>query len=173
MFKGLEPHNLDQVLELVAVWKNAFLKSPEYFNLSEDAQDESGPVILGFGEYMFSYRSLSPAEWAPDAAQECCLEDFPAHMIAEPNFFESVSPVLVAFFEFLGRERQYLQAKDLSERVSGLKDEITRLSEDPARWSKEKLLIMQATLDGHDLNDLDILVDYARSYEEQFHDLVF
>jgi hypothetical protein len=164
----ISAQNLDQILEQMCVWKDKFLHSPEFQVLSESEQDEASVIVLNLGEYMYSFQGLSPSEWQEEALENCCLEDFPAKMVAETAFFESLSGVLAAFFKFLSREKYLPQAASLSQTAVDCAAEIQLFSQDPARWSQEKFLIIRAALDGHDLEDLEDMDSFVHSYEEQF-----
>jgi len=168
VLKEIDAQNLDEILEQMVLWKNAFSHSSEYQAMSEMEQDEASAVILGFGEYMYSFQGLRPNEWESEALENCCLEDLPTWMVAEPVFFEALSSVLSAFFNYLGREKKLLQAEKLKQSVLNISEQILSRSQDPAHWSQEKFFVLTAALEGHDLDNPEQMNDFVRSYEEQF-----
>lgn len=168
VLKEIDAHNLDEVLEQLTVWKNAFSHSLEYQSLTEEAQDEAAAVIMGFGEYMYSFQGLRPAEWESEALTHCCTQDLPKWMVAESSFFDLLPTILHAFFQYLGRENHILQSEKLQATLFSCSEDITKNAQDPARWSQEKFYVLTAALEGHDLNNSEQLDDFVRSYEEQF-----
>ena len=168
MLKEIDAQNLDEILEQMVLWKNTFSHSSEYQAMTEFEQDESAAVILGLGEYMYRFQGLRPNEWESEALESCCLEDFPTWMVAEPIFFESLSGVLAAFFDYLEREKHLPQAEKLKQTVLNCTEQILSRSQDPAHWSHEKFFVLTAAFEGHDLDNPEQMNNFVHSYEEQF-----
>jgi len=82
-----------------------FSGSKYFEELTEEQKQESEFVFVSFTEYMYAYHGLSPEEWDEDGLEECCLYTLPRKITADKSYFESIAPVLSAFFAFLNEKK--------------------------------------------------------------------
>ncbi len=101
-------------------WYRAFAESPAFACLNQTQQGDAGAITEFFARYTYEYLGLSPDEWEPRAATECCVGILPRKVSADSDFFAMLAPVLSAFFQFLGDQALHRQGHALAKTVSAL-----------------------------------------------------
>ncbi len=142
---------LEEILDRVHEWGVEFSRSKYFEELTEEQKQRSEFVIMSFAEYMYSYHGLSPEEWDEDGLEECCLYTLPRKITADDSYFESVAPVLSAFFAFLSEKNLLKNASKLIEKVKKISKQIVRNARDPRNWGIAKTFAMAAKDVGVDI----------------------
>jgi SEC-C motif-containing protein len=148
----------------VGAWFDAFVSSSQYQRLSEIERDKAPGIVRFFAEFSFRYIGAAPEQWSRGVLTECCLEILPGKMSAEIAFFQAVTPVLSAFFDFLAARNLLSNAGNLSKLVAGLSDDIVAASQDERNWGPSKAFIMAAERAGVDTCDADALRRFMIEY---------
>jgi hypothetical protein len=128
----------------VGGWFDEFVGSPQYQPLTEIQRDKAPGIVRFFAEYSFRYIGMVPEKWNHGGLTECCVEILPKKVTAERPFFESVAPVLSAFFTFLAEKGLLSNARDLAEIVAELNEEVVAASQDERKWGPAKAFLMAA-----------------------------
>ena len=144
---------LRDTLDTAGKWYEAFALSEELARLSEGEQRNAGAVIQFFAQYTYTHLGSSPAEWKPGDVFECCTEILPRKVSAEASFFDAISPVLSAFFSFLGRQGLLANGHALAEVATDADEEIISNAQDTSNWGPAKHLVMAAHEAGVDIQD--------------------
>lgn len=147
-------------------WHDAFAQHRSFAALTESEQLEAGPIAIYFAEYCVRYLDLAPADWNCEAVRECCIEILPRKVTAELAFFESVAPVLGAFFRFLGDQGLHPQGQALAKTVDDIAADIVSNAQDSRNWGMAKHLAMAAKEAGLNLADQSPLDVFAATYDQ-------
>jgi hypothetical protein len=164
--KEYSDEELENVCDRIHNWGVEFSKSNYYKDLTEEQQEHSEGVIMFFTEYMYNNHFLPPEEWDVDSTEDCCIFILPTKVTAEISFFESISPVLTAFFNFLNKKKYLKNAAELAERVSQLNNEIVKMASDPNNWGMAKSLVMMAIEEGIDPTDEKEMQKFIPKFNE-------
>jgi len=164
---GDPDEQLEKVMERVYGWGLEFSKSPHYEKLTETQKDMSQAVVMGFADFMHSFLMSPPERWTIGAMEACCLQVLPGKIIAEPDYFEAVSPVLGAFFDHLAHEKKLPQAAELSRHVRELHDDIVRSAADPNSWGPSKTIATAAMETGVDPTDEKQFESFIEEYNRK------
>ncbi len=148
-----DEEELDLILDQIYDWGIEFRKSSYFDELTEEQKKWSEAVVGGFAERAYSYIGVGPEEWDEDVLDEVCLEIMPAKDTAEDSFFQSIGPVLSAFFGFLASAELLNGADRLAARAGKISRAIAKNARDPRRWGMAKSLAMKALEAGVDLTD--------------------
>lgn len=148
----------------VGGWFDAFVGSSQYDRLSEVERDKAPGIVRLFTEYSFRHIGATPEQWDRAVVNECCLEILPRKMSAELAFFQAIAPGLSAFFEFLADRSLLSNARDLSEAVTELNEEIVAASQDQRNWGPSKSFIMAAQRAGVDTCNENALRGFMVEY---------
>ena len=151
----------------VGEWFEAFVASPEYQRLTDVQKDEASGVVQFFTEYSFNHLGAAPERWNRKVVVECCTEILPVKVTAELPFFQAVAPVLSAFFDFLAVKGQLSRARELSQAVAKLSDEIAAASQNERKWGPAKAFLMAAQKAGVDPGDQQALDRYMVEFNSQ------
>lgn len=143
---------------------DCFLESDQIKALSEKEQDSSEFVLDAFLEYISLVGSPDVLEWSRQMVREVCLERFPEKVIAEPELFELVAPVLHAFFRFLYEEEEVLLAPELGKYLETIQDEIPIAAANKDLWGREKRFAIEAMEAEVDLEDPEQLQDFIQRF---------
>jgi SEC-C motif len=160
-----DPHvQMQAIHKQVGGWFDAFLSSSQYQRLSEMERDKAPGIVRFFTEHSFHYIGAAPERWNRGVLTECCLEILPRKMAAGIAFFQAVTPVLSAFFDFLAAGNLLSNASDLSKVVAELNADIVAASQDERNWGPSKTFIMAAERAGVDTSDENALRRFMVEY---------
>nr|CRH05901.1 protein of unknown function [Candidatus Magnetococcus massalia] len=157
----------NEIGEKVHGWGVAFTRSDHFEGLSKVEKEESEPVIIRFADYMYSHLGLAPEAWCIESMVECCTEILPRKVTAEPEFYESVAPVLSAFFRFLDEDGILPSATLLAQKVDPLGPEIAAIASDPANWGPAKSFAMKAQAAGVVMGSQEEINRFMLQYNQQ------
>jgi len=143
----------DEILKKVYEWGRKFSESDYFKELTEEQKQESEFILTTFAEYMYSYHGLSPQEWDESGLEECCLDTLPRKITADESYYRSISPVLSAFFNFLGEKGILKNASNLTKAVKKIDKQIVKNSTDSSRWGMAKSMMMEARKAGVDIEN--------------------
>src|ERR1051325_9608597 len=129
---------LDAINARAGGWLDAFVHTPHFHKLTEVQQSEGVSVVRLFTECSYNYVGVAPERWSKESLIECCIEVLPRKITAEREFYETVAPILSAFFDFLADKRLLKHAANLSKCVAGLSEEIVAASQDNRNWGPAK-----------------------------------
>ena len=166
MMEEYSDEKLEEILDKVYEWYVKFSKSRYFEELTEEQKQESESVIMCVTEFMYSYHGLPPDQWDEDTLEECCLYTLPRKVTAEDSFFESIAPVLSAFFTFLN-ENNIL---NLSHLIGGIKEihkQIVINAKDPRNWGMAKSFVMAAKAAGVDITNEEEMRKFITLYNLQ------
>lgn len=145
-----EPEENDQ--ETTKRWWKDFIDTQYFHSLAELEQENSMFIVKVFSEYMSSYIGEAPEEWTPEAMEEVCTEIMPEKVSAELECFQSIAPVLHAFFLFLKDEGYQVRASLLADKVIKLKKTIVLNAANPRKWGMAKSFAMSTMIKGANTN---------------------
>lgn len=144
---------LDNILDTVCEWGKQFVKTDHFETLADTQKQETENVLFTYAEHMYTNHGLSPERWNSEALTEVCVNTLPEVAVADTSYFESLSPVLSAFFTFLAEKNILSGASELAKTVNGLHDEIVQTALDTEHWNDAKIVGMAAQDAGVDLDD--------------------
>lgn len=156
-----------EIGDKISAWTDEFEKSEEYLGLSADEREQSAFITGAFADLMYGYYLETPEEWSTDSLQECRLALLPRKVMAGPEFYEAVEPVLTAFFAFLQKKGYIKNAADLTKRLKRVAGRMVKSADSPGNWGWAKALFTQAIEDGVDLTDEDEMQKYIDRFNEQ------
>lgn len=148
-------------------WYKEFVETRHFLSLSDTEKKNAMFLISGFTQYMSSYEGEDPDEWSLDSMVMVCTEVFPEKITADLECFESVGPVLNAFFQFLGEMGYQARAAHLGEKVLTIQNRIILNAKNPAKWGMAKSFAMSAGKSGHDLSDPVQAKGFMSNYNAQ------
>lgn len=158
---------LEEVLDQAWEWGVEFSKSEYFEELTDEQKRHSEFITQSFAEFMYSYYGLQPEEWGErtidGGLEECCTWVFPKRITADQSCFESIAPVLSAFFSFAGEKGLLNNASELVERVQDIEREIVENASNPKNWGLAKSFLMIAKEAGVDIEDEQELNDFLKS----------
>jgi hypothetical protein len=134
-------------------WFDAFMQSAPFDRLNAAQQRRAGAITRYFTEYSYHHLGIAPGGWDSEMVRECCTEILPRKVSAELSFFETLTPVLSAFFRFLGEQRLHPAGHALADSVEDIADEVVSAARDRSRWGPAKRFAMAAHESGVDIND--------------------
>lgn len=146
----------------------SFSKSLEFKDLPHTEQEKAETIIILFGIYMYRYYDQEPHEWDNISIEQCCVGTLIERVSGEPEFFESICPVLTAFFNFLKRKQLLPNAAILNNKLSKIHDIILERYENPKYWSFSKHFFNTAEKMDIDIRDEKALKKFARTYESLY-----
>ena len=158
---------LNTIHARVEKWYNQFAKSPEFQLLNELQQRKAGTIVNFFVEHSYNYLGLRPEEWDCSGVEECCTEIMPRKISAEPSFFEAVSPVLTAFFEFLAEKSILPNGHALAQTTAQAHRGIVQRSQDRSAWGMGKSFVMAAQEQGIDVTDPGAMEAYCAAINQR------
>lgn len=144
---------LGEVKELMKSYGRSFEKSKFYKNLSREEKKNSPFILTAFGEMMYGYHGRMPEQWKMRHVIDCCINIMPRKIADDTSFFETVIPVLTAFFNFAAIKDLIPRASLIAEELPEFKEELMAVVTDPDSWGVGKSLIMEAQEAGVDLED--------------------
>jgi uncharacterized protein YchJ len=156
--------HMQAIQQQVGEWFDAFVGSPEHERLSETEKGNAPGIVQVFSDYSFRYIGKAPEQWNQSVLAECCLEILPRQTSADLTFFQSVAPVLSAFFDFLAERNLLSKANDLSKAAAELDAEIVAASQDKRNWGPSKAFMMAAERAGVDTCDANALRQFMVEY---------
>ncbi len=156
-----------EIEDKVSSWADEFQKSEEYLGLSAGERRQSRFVTGVFADLMYGYHLERPEDWSTGSLWDCCLILLPEKVLAGPEFYEAVEPVLTAFFAFLGREGHIKNPKELTNELKGIAGRMVEKSRKSENWGMAKTLFAQALEDGVDLEDDEEMQDFFDKLNEE------
>ena len=135
---------------------DAFLESSQCAELPDHQRREAGFVVECFGEFLFAYEGTSFADTTTEAVERVCTRTYPAKVAVEPAHFETVAPVIAAFFRFLDDRGEVAHGERLANHVMALDEDIVAAGADPDAWGMGKSMTMEEGID-----DVQYLDDVA------------
>jgi len=154
--EDVDDAELADIRSQVADWGIAFSKSRRFDTLTPIEQTDSQFVIETFTDLMAAYEGRGPEDWDPPSIERVCTEHIPRTVSEPPRMFESTTPVLAAFFEFLAERGHVTNADALAAAIRDLEDQIVAAAEDPENWGVAKSSLADATeAAGLSLDDID------------------
>jgi len=126
MVEEYSDEKLEEILDKIYEWGVEFSRSKYFEELTEEQKQESEFVVMSFTEYMYSYIGLSPEEWDEGGLKECCLYTLPRKITADEFYFESIAPVLSAFFAFLSEKNLLKNTSQLIRKVKKIDRQIVK-----------------------------------------------
>ncbi|MBF0141077.1 MAG: hypothetical protein HQL74_12460 [Magnetococcales bacterium] len=142
----------DRIWWKVFGWYGAFTSSDHFMSLTDVGRDEAEFIVAHFAELMYIDNGLSPKQWNVAGMEVCCTESLPREIAAGPEYFESVAPVLAAFFRFLEETGVLLSTGLLARRVTQLGAKVVENAANPAMWGPAKAILATAERFGLDMN---------------------
>ncbi len=167
MVEEYSDEKLEEILDKAYEWGIAFSKSKYFEELTEEQKQESEFVLMSFTEYMYSYHELLPEKWDEDTLEECCLYTLPRKISANDSYFESIAPVLSAFFAFLSEKNILKNASRLIRRVKKIDRQIVKNARDPRNWGIAKSFAMAAMDAGVDITNEEEMQEFIALYNMQ------
>jgi len=164
---AVNPSALDALLQQAHLWSSEFAQTSAFQRFPASVAHEAESVILCFSEFMYTDFGQTPAQWQPQALQQCLLHTFAAKVAAEAAFFEAVAPVLDAFLQFLESRAIVTGAVSLRQHLAYIAEQIPDQAANPSHWGHEKLFVMAAFNDGIDVRDQNQMAQFTRFYQEQ------
>jgi len=158
---------LEETLKEVQEWHILFSQSEYFSKLTEEQQQLAKDIVLTFAEIMYTQLGLRPSHWEVETLTECCLVIFPHQIGASEDYFDSISPVLSSFLDFLEHEELLLDAAALAEAVREIENEISEVAKDPSNWGIAKTFVMLAEESGIDITDEDELHKFMDVFNQQ------
>ena len=129
---------MERIQSQMRKWVAEFSTSNHFDHLSEDQKQESEFIMETFSEFMYSDHGLSPHEWNAMELEECCLETLPRTVSTDEIYFQSIAPVLCAFFAFAEERNVLKNAATLAKRVITIDKQIVKNASDPEHWGISK-----------------------------------
>ena len=167
MVEEYSDEELEEILDRVYGWGAEFSRSKYFEGLTEEQKKESEFVIMSFTEYMYSYYGLPPEEWDEGGLKECCLYTLPRKITADESYFESIAPVLSAFFTFLSEKSLLKNTSKLIRKVKEIDRQIVRNARDPRNWGMAKSFAMAAKNAGVDITNEEEMQKFILLYNIQ------
>jgi len=167
MVEEYSDEKLEEILDKVYEWGIEFSRSKYFEELTEEQKRESEFVVMSFTELMYSYHGLSPEEWDEDRLEECCLYTLPRKVTADESYFESIAPVLSAFFAFLSEKNLLKNTSKLIRKVKKIDRQIVRNARDPRYWGIAKSFVMAAKDAGVDITNKEEMQKFMVFYNLQ------
>lgn len=155
------------IKDRVSAWMDEFEESQEYLSLSADQKEESSFAIGVFADLMYGYHLETPEEWSEGALRDCCLALLPRKVLAGPEFYGAVEPVLTSFFAFLQRTGRINNAAELTNELKQVAGTMIEDAEDPESWGWAEALLGQAVEDGVDVANEEKMYEYLQVLTEQ------
>ncbi len=155
------------IKDRVSAWMDEFEESQEYLSLSADQKEESSFAIGVFADLMYGYHLETPEEWSEGALRDCCLALLPRKVLAGPEFYGAVEPVLTTFFAFLQRTGRINNAAELTNELKQVAGTMIEDAEDPESWGWAEALLGQAVEDGVDVANEEKMYEYLQVLTEQ------
>lgn len=140
-------------MDTVCEWGTEFMKTPYFGALTEEQKERAESVLLSITETMYSDHGLPPEKWNVSALEEICLHRMPQIMIADESYFESIAPVLSAFFLFLAERNLVKNAPALAKKIKRIDRQIVKNSQNPNNWNAGKHFFMDAVKAGVDITN--------------------
>jgi hypothetical protein len=153
MSREYSDKEMEKIRSQIRKWITELSKSKYFDQLTEDQKQKSGFILETFSEYMYSYHSLSPHEWNAAGLEECCLETLPRKVSADEIYFQSVAPVLCAFFAFAEEKNVLKNTSTLAKSVKAIDRQIAKNASNPKSWGPAKSLVMAAQESGVDVTN--------------------
>ena len=157
----------DDTRNRVSAWTDEFEASQEYSGLSAEQKEESSFAIGVFADLMYGYHLETPEEWSEGALRDCCLALLPRKVLAGPEFYGAVEPVLTTFFAFLQRTGRINNAAELTNELKQVAGTMIEDAEDPESWGWAEALLGQAVEDGVDVANEEKMYEYLQVLTEQ------
>jgi len=156
--------------EMQEKWFDLFSESPFFEQLNETEKELADFTIDVFTNYYLSFIDNTLMECIPDDVAYICTDILPRKVTSEGDFFEHLTTIIIAFFEFLEAEKYTVtDSKQIKKRLLPLKHQIIEASENPANWGMAKSMMMQATSMGYDTSSQDDL----NAFMQEFNALSF
>ncbi len=105
---------------VVSKMYDEFEKSGIFEALGEGERRDARTIITAFGEFMYNYFLLMPADWTARRAAEVCVEIMPRKMRESREFYAAIRPVLISFMKFASQKGKVPRAARIAERLAGL-----------------------------------------------------
>ncbi len=148
-------------------WLAGFKNSEEYQQLLPDARERAFDIIETFKSYVDNYFEFTLVEWDAELVEEICAGLFPEKLAAEIAYFQMVSPVLAAFFQYLEVHNLHADAASMQRTVVKLAPKIVNKAQNPKKWSVSKSFSMKALSEGVDLSDKEAFSQFISQYSER------
>ena len=142
----------DKIWKRVFGWYGAFACSDHFMSLTESDIEEAEFIVIHFADRMRVDYGLTPKTWNTTTVEACCTESLPREIAAGPEYFESVAPVLAAFFWFLEETGILISAGLLARRVEQLGTTVVENAANPDMWGPAKAILETAKEAGLDMN---------------------
>lgn len=153
----------DEAQEITEQWLDEFVKTKYFSDLSEINQINCQDIIYSFSDMMYGYTGLKIEKWDTSGLEEICLDVMPRKIMADDEYFESVSPSLYAFFLFMEEKKINKNAGKLSKKIKEIESKIIETSKNSSNWGIGKQILGQALDKGVDLSDQKQLTKFLNS----------
>lgn len=130
-----------------------FVESQQFSNLSETQKENAEFILSVFADYMFSYHGELIGKWTVSEVKDCCCNTLPRKVSAGDDCFKAISPVLIAFFNFLEEQKIIKQAKKFTELLTTIEHKIVANSQNSSYWGMAKSFFMGGKKSGFDMSD--------------------
>ena len=155
---------LEKAAAIVDGWLTKYSEStPSFKNSSNSDKELASGIIMDFTEFMILEHGLLPEEWNEKELEKCCLYTMIERVIEEEEYFSSIGPILIPFFEFLEKNNLSNNTDKLAKKLSEIEGDIVKRSKEPKNWGKSKVIIMEAVSAGIDITDEKAVNDYIKS----------
>lgn len=161
---GYSDKVLQEIERQTEEWCDAFAETSLFTNLPESAQDDAWFITSIFSEQMYTYCLQTPEEWSVDALNEVIGEVFPRKVSGPEQLFESVEPVLRAFFQYLSDMGHLNNSIILVQALKEIAHTMLKQSRDSTNWGMAKQFVMAAISSGVDLQSKEDLDKFTADY---------
>lgn len=117
-----------EIEDQIEVWTDKFVESEQFEELTRVEQRESTFLVESFAIWSYTYEVVLPEEWDESSTRTCMMRGLPDKIRREPEYFQTVGPVLDAFFRFAD-ERGFIDNGDrLAETARQTADEVVEVA---------------------------------------------
>lgn len=163
---GYSDEVLQEIDRQVGEWYDAFATTNLFTSLPESAQEDAWFITSVFSERMYTYCLQTPEEWSVDALKEVVGEVFPRKVSGTEQLFDSVEPVLRAFFQYLSDMDYLNNSISLVQALKEIAPTMLKQSKDSTNWGMAKQFVMAAISSGVDLHNKEDLDMFTAEYNE-------
>lgn len=153
----------EEITEEIEELLKEFTETKYFLELNEKYKESCEDIILTFAGFMYDYTRLSPKRWDTSGLWEICLDVMPRKVVADDEYFESITPSLKAFFLFMDERKINHNALKLAKRVDEMGSDIVKASKKSSNWGIGKQLLNQAVSKGIDISNTNKLTKFLNS----------
>lgn len=157
----------EQNMNRIEMLSNQFVETQHFLNLSELQQDEAEFILMTFTDYMYSYHGEIIGEWTLSEVKECCCETLSRKVSADESYYNAISPVLIAFFNFLEEEKIIKKSAEFTKLLTNIAHKIVASSENPENWGMAKSFFAMGKKSGLDMQTEEGVNAFVAIYNQR------